>query len=140
MKMKNQKIINTINLLDSYSEKKLPQKICYAIIKNILLLKNEYDVINKSLEKIFSQYHEYFIVSDDGEVVRNHNGIPTLNDKNKQEEMYTQLLELLNIEVEIPVYTIDMDYFNYNDNGVYDVLTPQDIMTLSSILCDNTKE
>ena len=140
MKMKNQKVINTINLLDSFSEKKLPQKISYAIIKNILLLKNEYNIINTGLEKIFNQYKDYYIVNDNNELIRNRNGIPALNDENKKEEMYTQLSELLNIETEIPIYTISLDYFNYDDNNIYDVLTPQDIMTLSSILCDITKE
>ena len=140
MKMKNQKVINTINLLDSFSEKKLPQKISYAIIKNILLLKNEYSIINTGLEKIFNQYKDYFIVDDNNELIRNRNGIPALSDENKKEEMYTQLSELLNIEIEIPIYTISLDYFNYDDNNIYDVLTPQDIMTLSSILCDITKE
>lgn len=140
MKMKNQKVINTINLLDSFSEKKLPQKISYAIIKNILLLKNEYSIINTGLEKIFNQYKDYFIVNDNNELIRNRNGIPALSDENKKEEMYTQLSELLNIEIEIPIYTISLDYFNYDDNNIYDVLTPQDIMTLSSILCDITKE
>ena len=140
MKMKNQKVINTINLLDSFSEKKLPQKISYAIIKNILLLKNEYSIINTGLEKIFNQYKDYFIVNDNNELIRNRNGVPALSDENKKEEMYTQLSELLNIEIEIPIYTISLDYFNYDDNNIYDVLTPQDIMTLSSILCDITKE
>ena len=140
MKMKNQKVINTINLLDSFSEKKLPQKISYAIIKNILLLKNEYNIINTGLEKIFNQYKDYFIVNDNNELIRNRNGIPALSDENKKEEMYTQLSELLNIEIEIPIYTISLDYFNYDDNNIYDVLTPQDIMTLSSILCDIAKE
>ena len=140
MKMKNQKVINIINLLDSFSEKKLPQKISYAIIKNILLLKNEYNIINTGLEKIFNQYKDYFIVNDNNELIRNRNGIPALSDENKKEEMYTQLSELLNIETEIPIYTISLDYFNYDDNNIYDVLTPQDIMTLSSILCDITKE
>ena len=140
MKMKNQKVINTINLLDSFSEKKLPQKISYAIIKNMLLLKNEYNIINTGLEKIFNQYKDYFIVNDNNELIRNRNGIPALSDENKKEEMYTQLSELLNIEIEIPIYTISLDYFNYDDNNIYDVLTPQDIMTLSSILCDITKE
>lgn len=140
MKMKNQKVINTINLLDSFSEKKLPQKISYAIIKNILLLKNEYNIINTGLENIFNQYKEYFIVNDNNELIRNRNGVPALSDENKKEEMYTQLSELLNIEIEIPIYTISLDYFNYDDNNIYDVLTPQDIMTLSSILCDITKE
>lgn len=140
MKMKNQKVINTINLLDSFSEKKLPQKISYAIIKNILLLKNEYSIINTGLEKIFNQYKDYFIVNDNNELIRNRNGVPALSDKGKKEEMYTQLSELLNIEIEIPIYTISLDYFNYDDNNIYDVLTPQDIMTLSSILCDITKE
>ena len=140
MKMKNQKVINTINLLDSFSEKKLPQKISYAIIKNILLLKNEYSIINTGLEKIFNQYKDYFIVDDNNELIRNRNGIPALSDENKKEEMYTQLSELLNIEIEIPIYTISLDYFNYDDNNIYDVFTPQDIMTLSSILCDITKE
>lgn len=140
MKMKNQKVINTINLLDSFSEKKLPQKISYAIIKNILLLKNEYNIINTGLEKIFNQYKDYFIVNDNNELIRNRNGTPALSDEAKKEEMYTQLSELLNIEIEIPIYTISLDYFNYDDNNIYDVLTPQDIMTLSSILCDITKE
>ena len=140
MKMKNQKVINTINLLDSFSEKKLPQKISYAIIKNILLLKNEYNIINTGLENIFNQYKDYFIVNDNNELIRNRNGIPALSDENKKEEMYTQLSELLNIEIEIPIYTISLDYFNYDDNNIYDVLTPQDIMTLSSILCDIAKE
>ena len=56
MKTKNFTIINMINTLNSFAEKKLPQKISYAITRNLMLLQKDYDCYSKSIEKLFEEH------------------------------------------------------------------------------------
>ena len=43
--------------------------------------------------------------------------------------------DLLNIELNINLFTVDEDVFNYDDSDKYTSLTPVEIMQLQSILC-----
>ena len=69
------------------------------------------------------------------------NGIPIVND-NIKNDYYTSLNNLLNLDIEVSIYTIDDKYFDYDDlDGRYDVLSPMEIIQLQSILCkDDTNE
>lgn len=136
MKMTNKSLVNAINTLDKYGKMKLPQKISYAITKNTIILKREYDIYNTQLIKIFNDYGEYISKDKDGKAKTYDNGLPVIKDKTLKEEMTAALVELLNIEVDIDLFKIDFNQFDYDDKGIYDVLTPQDILNLSTILCD----
>ena len=58
MKIKNLELIVIINILSSFNDKKLPQKISYAITRNYMILEKEYQYYDKEIKKIFSQYEK----------------------------------------------------------------------------------
>lgn len=139
MKIKNIELIATINVLSSCNNKKLPQKISYAITRNHMILEKEYQYYDKELKNIFSQYEKYFDKDNNGKNILNSNGIPKIKSEYKESnenEFLSKINELLNIEIDIDFYTIDEYCFNYDDgNGKYDVLSPIEIINLQRILC-----
>ena len=66
--MTNFVLINLMNTLHAYVEKKLPQKISYAITRNIMNITREYQIYESQLKKIFDEYSEYMIKDDKGEI------------------------------------------------------------------------
>ena len=54
-KITNAILISFIKILDGVSKKKMPQKISYAITKNIINLSKEYECYITELEKIFNE-------------------------------------------------------------------------------------
>lgn len=138
MKYKNIAIISTLNILNSFADKKLPQKISYAITRNLMLLSKEYQCYETEMKKLEAKYDGAFTHDAEGKITRDQRGIPVLHNNQEQEEYNKELYELLNIEVDIPVYFIDAEEFNYNnDAGRYDIMSASDIMALQSVLCEN---
>jgi len=135
MKVSNYGMINLMNTLDMFGNRKLPQKISYAITRNIMILSSEYECYEKSLKKIFDRYDEYFERDENSQIIVNDNGIPVVCAE-KSEDFASELTELLNIEINIDIKHISLDVFDYDDiSGKYDILTPQEIIMLQSILC-----
>ena len=135
MKIKNFTVVNMINTLNMFSEKKLPQKISFAITKNLISLQKDYECYIESLNKLFSHYDEYMVRDEENHVVLNDNGIPIV-DSNISKEFNEEIVNLLNIEIEKELYYISEDVFDYEDNiGHYDSLSAADIMNLQAILC-----
>lgn len=134
MKMKNVEIVMILNSLGSFNEKKLPQKISYAITKNNMILAKEYEVYVKELEKLNAEYNEYMIKDENGELELNPSGIPKVKSE-VEEEYYGKINELLNIEIEVNIYTIDEECFDYDDiKGKYDSLSVSEQMMLRALL------
>ncbi|AXF52487.1 MAG: protein of unknown function DUF1617 [Caudoviricetes sp.] len=134
-KMKNFQIISTLNILNCFLDKKIPQKISYAIIKNKQNLQKNYENYEQSLQKLFDQYKNYIKLDENENYIVGENQIPIVEEKMK-EPFYHELEELLNIEVDIKLFTINENVFNYDDKGgFYDILTPQEIFQLQDILC-----
>lgn len=138
MKIDNFTLIQIFNILNANSNKKFPQKISFAITKNLIQLNKDYEIYQKALEKIFSSYDDFIIKDEEGKPKVNKQGIPLI-DKKYQKDFDKELTELLQTEIEINLYTIEEDAFNYEDNERYDALSPQDIYNLQMILC-KTKE
>lgn len=138
--MKNGDMILILNNLPKLAEKKLPQKISYAITKNNMLLVKEYEVYAKELEKLNNEYDEYFIKDKDGNTELNDIGLPKIKD-NMSKEYYGKVNELLSIDIDVDLYKIDEECFNYDDTvGKYDVLSLSEIMFLQSFLCKDDKD
>lgn len=135
MKMTNFMLVNFMNTLEAFQDKKLPQKISYAITRNLMNLSEEYQVYAAQLKKIFDAYADY-IVRDEQENIRySPNGIPIVEEA-VTEEFHEQLTDLLNIEFDMDMYLISLDIFDYEDKDRrYDVLSADDIMKLQMILC-----
>lgn len=135
MKLTNIEIVNIINILERYSEKKLPQKISYAITKNILILKEDYLCYEKELNKIFDIYDADLQKDEEGKLIRSENGIPLLK-KGSNNSFVKDVTELLNITVDINLYKINSELFDYIDvENRYDPLSPKDIIVLQDVLC-----
>jgi len=140
VKLTNFEIINIFNTLKIYLDKKLPQKISYAITRNLLLLQNDCDCYNNSLNKLFSDYDNHIKRDDNNNVMTNDLGIPIVDSK-VEEEFNEEISNLLNIRIEIKLYCIPEDVFDYDDStNRYDSLSPADIMKLQSILCNQEKD
>jgi hypothetical protein len=142
MKISNSKIVMHVNKLSDFKDKKLPQKISYAIAKNALILTNEYKIYETEFNKLNEQYAKYMNVNNDGTVELNANGIPMIIDDYMRNEYISKLNDLLSIEVDINLYLIDEECFNYDDTmGRYDTLSPLELIFLRSVLCkDDTNE
>lgn len=139
MKMTNFTLVNMVNALQNYSDKKLPQKISFAITRNLIKISKEYDVYDTQLKKLFESYSDHMVKDDEGNIQTYDSGIPIVDDSIKV-EFDEQISELLNIEIEVDMYYIDPDVFDYDDKGIYDAMSAQDIMVLQSILCKQDNE
>ena len=134
MKVTNMKLLTYVNILNKYADKKLPQKISYAITKNLMGLNADFECYSKELNKVLSHYEDYFQKDKNGETKVNDSQIPILTDENKTKEMVDELNELLAIEIDIDLYTISEDVFDYEDNK-YDSLSGLEIFDLMTVLC-----
>lgn len=135
MKMTNLTMINVMNTLNAYSNKKLPQKISFAITKNLLVINKEYQAYEIELKKIFNEYADYFIMDENGNKTYNNQGIPLVTEE-KSTEYQNDIYELLSIDVDVDLYLIDLDCFDYDDRfNNYDNLSAHEIATLQSIIC-----
>jgi hypothetical protein len=101
-----------------------------------MLATTEYQIYEAQLKKIIESYSDNMLKDSDGNVKVSTNGLPMV-DKSVSQEFYDTIADLLNIEIELDIYTIDESAFDYDDNGKYDVLTANNIILLQSILCSH---
>lgn len=140
VKLTNFTIVNMINVLNKFAEKKLPQKISYAITRNLILLQSDYDCYAKSLNKLFSEYKVYFVKDGDGNTIKNDIGIPIV-EESVSNVFNDELSSLLNIEIETALHQIPKDVFDYKDEaGRFDPMSAKDIMNLQAVLCGNNSD
>lgn len=139
MKLTNFTVITMLNILDKFVKKKLPQKISYAITRNILLLQEDYHCYMKSLDKLFSDYDKYIVKDEKNHIMHNDMGIPIVENK-VEKEFHQEIENLLNIEIEKDLYSISEESFDYEDTtNRYDSLSAVDIMNLQAILCNQNE-
>lgn len=139
MKLTNFTVITMLNILDKFVKKKLPQKISYAITRNILLLQEDYHCYIKSLDKLFSDYDKYIVKDEKNHIMYNDIGIPIVENK-VEKEFHQEIENLLNIEIEKDLYSISEESFDYEDTtNRYDSLSAVDIMNLQAILCNQNE-
>ena len=135
MKIKNIDLINITNTLSKFNNHKLPQKINYAIVKNLRTLDKELEVYQSLLSKLLEEYESYTLKDDNGETKYYDNGLPMV-DKEHEAQLYNEVNELLDVDINVDFYQIPEESFNYEENDRYDVLSSQDIINLQTILCD----
>lgn len=140
MKMTNFTLVNLVNELEPFGNKRLPQKISYAITRTVILATREYQIYEAQLNKIMEEYSDYMLKDDSGSPKINDVGIPEVEDSVKK-EYFEKISDLLNLEIELDIYTIDESVFEYDDdNSKYDTLSPNEMIKLQSILCLNSKD
>lgn len=137
MKYKNIEIVNIVNFLSDISEKKLPQKISYAIMRNLDSFQKECIYYEKELNKIVESYSTFFINNSDGKPLIASSGVPVVDDDHAKDYAH-DLQELVNFEIDVEVYHVDESIFNYEDiRGRYDALSGKEILKLVNIFCSN---
>lgn len=134
MKITNMELVNMSNTIGKYIDKKLPQKISYAITKNYMKISTEYQVYDERLKTLFSSFEEHIKKDDKGNWKYHNNGVPIVDDE-VADDFNKELSDLLNIVIDIDLYFIDESAFDYEDKDIYDALSAKDIIVLQSILC-----
>ena len=133
-------MIQILNILSQYENKKLPQRISYAIVKNSTAILSEYQIYKTQLEKIIKELrdNDKVVLDEDGEMKVTEQGLPMVKEEYAK-EFQENLTELLNLQVDVDVFFIDEEVFNYEDSSRYDAMSATDIFNLKLVLCDNEK-
>ena len=133
-------MIQILNILSQYENKKLPQRISYAIVKNSTAISSEYQIYKTQLEKIIKELrdNDKVVLDEDGEMKVTEQGLPVVKEEYAK-EFQENLTELLNLQVDVDVFFIDEEVFNYEDSSRYDAMSATDIFNLKLVLCDNEK-
>lgn len=139
MKMSNYTMVNVLNTLNSFGNKKLPQKISYAITRNIMIFRKEYEFYEREFGKLLVKYDKDIEKDVDGNMVHNKDGVPVVNGE-ASKDFYNELNELLMIELDISIYQISPEVFDYEDSERYDAMSASEIIQLQSIICDMANE
>lgn len=132
MELKNIDIITYMNFLTSMSGKKLPQKISYAIARNLRIIEEEYNLYFSSLNKMISDYGDSILKDKDGNVKVYQSGIPKV-DKSVEDEYLKDVNDLLNIKVDVNIFKIPEESFNY-ESEKYDALSVKEVVTLIDLM------
>lgn len=144
-KYSNFEIIQIVEILHSFENKKIPFDVGYAIAKNLKIFYDEYNIYTKQLNKIFEEYKEHFLKDDNGSIKINEKmGIPMVDDESKMKYI-EDINKLLSFNASVEPYLIDEIEFKsalkYDaNNKEYEVLAPKDIYKLMNILCPNAKD
>jgi hypothetical protein len=139
MILKNKDILTRVNILNRYCTKRFPQRISYAITRNIMIFSDEIESYNKQLKKILDSYKEYYVKDDKGEPqIDKASGLPVIMPEHSNDFMQ-EVMELLEIEIDVKPYFINESLFDYDDEK-YDTMSAIDIINLQSVLCDKSAE
>ncbi len=142
MILKNKDILARVNVLNEYCAKRFPQRISYAITRNVMIFSDEIESYNKELKKILDNYKEYYVKDGEGNPkIDKANGLPIIMPEHSNDFM-REIMELLEIEIDVKPYFIEESLFDYDDEK-YDAMSAIDIINLQNILCDKgtkTKE
>ena len=139
MVLKNKDILTRVNILNGYCAKRFPQRISYAITRNVMIFSDEIESYNKELKKILDNYKEYYVKDDKGEPqIDKVSGLPVIMPERSNDFMQ-EVMELLEIEIDVKPYFIDESLFDYDDEK-YDTMSAIDIINLQSVLCDKSAE
>lgn len=142
MILKNKDILARVNVLNEYCAKRFPQRISYAITRNVMIFSDEIESYNKELKKILDNYKEYYVKDGEGNPkIDKANGLPIIMPEHSNDFM-REIMELLEIEIDVKPYFIEESLFDYDDEK-HDAMSAIDIINLQNILCDKgtkTKE
>ena len=128
MKLSNEKILNTINVLGKLNNSQLPIKVAYAISKNINKIECELKAYNTEKAKLIDKYGE-----KDAEEKLKVDAQGNVNIKKECiEDWNKDMAELLSIENEVNIHMIQLgDLFNSNCN-----ITPAELSAIDFMIAE----
>ena len=125
VKLTNERIINTINVLGKLNNAQLPIKVAYAISKNVNRIENEIKVYNTEKAKLIDKYA---VKDEEGKLITDEYGNVNIKEEHR-EDWNRDIKELLSIESEIDIHMIQLDdLLNSNYNISPSELTAIDFM------------
>jgi hypothetical protein len=123
MKLSNEKLVNSIDVLSKLTNMELPIKLSYAFSKNITNIDRELVAYNKERQKLIEKYGEK---DKEGNLKTKEDGtINILNIDNFNKE----LKEILEIETEVDIHLIDLESTNVDIN-----ITPLELMLIDYMI------
>lgn len=105
IKLSNERIVNTIDVLEELNNAKLPVKVAYAITKNINKVNTELVAYNKEKARLINKYAKK---DNEGKLKTDEKGNIILIEKCIQ-DWNNDIAELLAIENEIDIHMINLD-------------------------------
>ena len=117
MKLSNEKLVNSIGVLNKLTNMELPIKLSYAISKNITKIDRELTAYNKEREKLINKYGEK---DEEGNLKTKEDGTINILDI---DSFNKDLKEILDIETEVDIHLIDLEKVNVDIN-----ITPGELM------------
>lgn len=131
MKITNRQVIEFINNVraNKLASKRLPVKVAYAISRNLDKMNNIITSYETARKTLLDQYAEK---DEEGKAkVKDENYV--IQEDQKQ-AFSDEMKELLEVENEIDLHTINMDEVEKCDTDKYDSLTTADLMTLDIMI------
>lgn len=117
MKLSNEKLVNSIGVLNKLTNMELPIKLSYAISKNITKINRELVVYNKERQKLIEKYGEK---DEESKLKTKEDGTINILDI---DSFNKDLKEILEIETEVDIHVIDLEKVDVDIN-----ITPGEIM------------
>lgn len=131
MKITNRQVIEFINSVSAnkLASKRLPVKVAYAISRNLDKMNNIITSYETARKTLLDQYAE----KDEEGKAKVKDGNYVIQEDQKQ-AFSDEMKELLDVENEIDLHTINMDEVEKCDTDKYDSLTTADLMTLDIMI------
>ena len=131
MKITNRQVIEFVNSVsvNKLAGKRLPVKVAYAISRNLDKMNNIITSYETARKTLLDQYAE----KDEEGKAKVKDGNYVIQEDQKQ-AFSDEMKELLEVENEIDLHTINMDEVEKCDTDKYDSLTTADLMTLDIMI------
>lgn len=131
MKITNRQVIEFVNSVSAnkLASKRLPVKVAYAISRNLDKMNNIITSYETARKTLLDQYAE----KDEEGKAKVKDGNYVIQEDQKQ-AFSDEMKELLEVENEIDLHTINMDEVEKCDTDKYDSLTTADLMTLDIMI------
>ena len=131
IKLINEIIVNTIDVLGELNNSKLPVKIAYAITKNINKINSELKIYNEEKAKLIDKYGKK---DEKGKLKVDKKGNIPLREE-WLEDWNRDIKELLSIENEIDIHMINLDdLLNSNCD-----ISPAGLIAIDFMIAENTE-
>lgn len=127
MKISNRQLIKIFNGIASVKRKQLPVKIGFAINKNISAMEGAAEAYTAEQRKILDKYCE----KDEFGQFRTDGDEYVLTDRKTYGE---EMNELLGIENEIQIHTVNLDEIEKCDSEKFDALTPDELSLMEFMI------
>jgi hypothetical protein len=124
MKIKNEVLVNSVQVLRKLNNAELPVKVSYKLAKNIKSIEKELNIYEEEKQKLINKYGEK---DEEGKLKTKEDGSINITDT---ENWNKDIKELLDIEAEINIEKINIDELAKSDLK----LTPSELTLIDYMI------